>query len=330
MTSAPGGRRRVASVSLDLDDRWSYMKTHGDPAWQGYPSYLDRVCPRVLEFLQARGLKITFFIVGQDAAIEANRPVLRALAQAGHDIGSHSFNHDPWLHLYSEADLERELAAAETAIASATGVVPRGFRGPGFSMSDATLRVLKRRGYRYDATTFANILNPVARWYFLAHSRLDAAERERRKALFGSLADALRPIDPFLWKVGEGERLLELPVTTMPWLRLPIHMSYILYLARFSRVLARAYFSAALALCRLAGTEPSMLLHPLDFLGVEDGVGLEFFPGMDMPVRYKLAIVGETLDRLAAHYELITVGEHVTRIEARLASLDEIPLGASP
>jgi peptidoglycan-N-acetylglucosamine deacetylase len=321
--------KRVASVSLDLDNRWSYMKTHGDPAWQQYPSYLDRVCPRVLEFLRTRDLKITFFIVGQDAAIEANKPVLRALAQAGHDIGSHSFNHDPWLHEYSEADLERELASAEAAIESATGVLPRGFRGPGFSMSKATLKVLKRRGYRYDATTFANILNPVARWYFLARSRLDAAERKRRKALFGSFSDALRPIDPFLWKVGEGERLLELPVTTMPWLRLPIHMSYILYLAGYSRLLARAYFHIALTLCRLAGTEPSILLHPLDFLGVEDAVGLEFFPGMNMATHYKLQIVGETLDMLAAHFQLVTMEEHVRRVEERLSLLDEVPIEAS-
>jgi peptidoglycan-N-acetylglucosamine deacetylase len=23
----------IASLSLDLDNKWSYMKTHGDPGW---------------------------------------------------------------------------------------------------------------------------------------------------------------------------------------------------------------------------------------------------------------------------------------------------------
>jgi peptidoglycan/xylan/chitin deacetylase (PgdA/CDA1 family) len=57
-----------ASVSLDLDNRWSYLKTHGDPSWTTYPSYLDAFIPRVLPILERRDWKITFFIVGQDGA----------------------------------------------------------------------------------------------------------------------------------------------------------------------------------------------------------------------------------------------------------------------
>ena len=48
------------------------MKTHGDSGWQSHPSYLDAVVPRVLEFLAARKLTITFFIVGIDAAKARN------------------------------------------------------------------------------------------------------------------------------------------------------------------------------------------------------------------------------------------------------------------
>src|SRR5690349_20621843 len=95
----------LASLSLDLDNKWSYMKTHGDEGWDRYPSYLDRVVPRVLEILAARNLKITFFIVGQDAALDSNRAALRAIADAGHEIGNHSFHHEPWLHLYSPEEV---------------------------------------------------------------------------------------------------------------------------------------------------------------------------------------------------------------------------------
>ena len=63
----------IASLSLDLDNKWSYMKTHGDAGWESFPSYLDLLVPRVLAFLKERNLKITFFIVGQDAALEKNR-----------------------------------------------------------------------------------------------------------------------------------------------------------------------------------------------------------------------------------------------------------------
>ena len=38
--------RPLASISLDLDDLWSYLKTHGDQSWPERPSYLDRFVPR--------------------------------------------------------------------------------------------------------------------------------------------------------------------------------------------------------------------------------------------------------------------------------------------
>ena len=50
--------RRHLSLSLDLDNLWSYMKTHGDPRWQAFPSYLDTVVPRFLGLLDRFSMKI--------------------------------------------------------------------------------------------------------------------------------------------------------------------------------------------------------------------------------------------------------------------------------
>jgi hypothetical protein len=304
-----------ASVSLDLDNKWSYLKTHGDAEWSDYPSYLDTVVPRILERLDAHALKITFFIVGKDAAIERNRVSLRAIADAGHEIANHSFNHDPWLHLFTEGELEQELENAETAILQATGKHPRGFRGPGFSLSTATLAVLARRGYEYDATVFPNVLNPLARAYFFWRSSLSREEKRRRSALFGSWREALKPVKPFKWDIA-GRSLTEIPVTTMPIFRIPIHLSYVIYLSKVSRRLALFYFWVGVSLCRLTGTAPSILLHPLDFLGREDDRDLRFFPGMDLDAGYKMDIVDRALRMLARHYRLVPMGEHVRSITA--------------
>ena len=142
------------SLSLDLDNKWSYLRTYGNDAWTGFPSYLDLVVPRILDFFAQRNIKITFFIVGKDAALERNRDAIASLAAAGHEIANHSFYHEPWLHLYSEADLDKDLQMAEEAIHRVTGIRVAGFRGPGYSLTETTLRVLKKRGYRYDATAF--------------------------------------------------------------------------------------------------------------------------------------------------------------------------------
>jgi peptidoglycan/xylan/chitin deacetylase (PgdA/CDA1 family) len=302
--------RPPASVSLDLDNQWSYMKTHGDAGWEAFPSYLDVVVPRVLEFLARRSLTITFFIVGQDAALEPNHRALASIAAAGHEIGNHSFHHEPWLHRYSREQVDAEIALAEEHIERATGRRPIGFRGPGFSVSPSVLDVLVRRGYRYDASTFPTFIGPLARAYYFMTSKLSPQELEQRKALFGAFREGFRPNRPYLWRTQAGE-LLEIPVTTMPLLRLPMHVSYLLYLGGASKALARAYFRSALALCRLSGTQPSLLLHPLDFLGRDDDTAaLAFFPGMQLSSAVKLELVSMALDELSLHYDLVTMSRH--------------------
>jgi hypothetical protein len=304
----------AASLSLDLDNLWSYLKIHGDPGWESLPSYLDVAVPRVLAFLAERELRITFFVVGQDAAQEENREALASLAAAGHEIGNHSFHHDSWLHLYSEAEIDEELARAEEAIVHATGRRPAGFRGPGFSLSEATLRVLARRGYHYDASTLPTFLGPLARAYYFRTAGLTEEERRRRSALFGTWSEGLRPIRPYRWRIGDG-RLLEIPVTTLPLFRTPIHLSYVLYLDLISPALGSLYFKTALRLCRWAGIQPSILLHPLDFLGEDDTDALSFFPAMRRPSAWKLARVSEHLATLAARFEVMPLGEHAERLE---------------
>lgn len=301
-----------ASLSLDLDNQWSYMKTHGDKGWESHPSYLDVVVPRILDFLTERGLRISFFIVGQDAALEKNRSALASISAAGHEIGNHSFRHEPWLHLYTAGELEQELRQAEDAIEAATGVRPRGFRGPGFSLSEGTLEMLQRRGYDYDATVFPNLLNPLARAYLFSTSKLTPEEKEQRNALFGTWKDAFRPVKPFQWKLSRGQ-LLEIPVTTLPGLKVPMHLSYLIYLAKFSRIAARTYLRFALGVCRMTGTRPSLLLHPLDFMGREDCAALAFFPGMDLARDEKLEIMAELFEILMARCEIVTMGEHAQR-----------------
>lgn len=306
----------IASLSLDLDNQWSYQKTHGDPGWQDYPSYLDLVVPRVCKMLEERGMTITFFVVGQDAVDPANREALASLAAAGHEIGNHSFRHEPWFHLYSEAEIDAELARTEDVLEDVTGQRPVGFRGPGFTLSESTLQVLTRRGYRYDCSTLPTWIGPLARAYYFMTAELTEEEKHERKLLFGTLAEGLRPLRPYRWKAGERP-LLEIPVTTMPLFKVPIHVSYILWLGAYSPSLANFYFDRALDLCRLTGVEPSILLHPLDFLGGDDVQELAFFPAMNLAGEEKCERAGRCLDRLAKFFDVVPMRDHAASLELR-------------
>ena len=108
--------------------------------------------------------------------------------------------------------------------------------------------------------------------------------------------------------------ILEIPVTTMPIFRVPFHISYILYLSTISPILALAYFQIALALCRLTQTQPSLLLHPLDFLSNEDIQELSFFPAMGLPTRKKISLVGKLIDTFCRQFIVVPLKEHVYHI----------------
>lgn len=308
---------QMASISLDVDDLWSYLKTHGDPSWASRPSYLDRFIPRALEAMERNRLTCTFFLVGTDAGRVAGTSLLRSVTDAGHTVGNHSYEHEPWLHLYSDRQLEADISQAEEAIRVATGQRPRGFRGPGFSWSPALLELLAARGYRYDASTFPTFMGPLARTYYFWTARLSREEREQRRALFGSFRDGFRPNRPYRWALAGGKGLLEIPVTVMPILRAPFHLSYLLYLSRRSEAGMMLYLRAALSACRATGIEPSFLLHPLDLLGGDEVPALSFFPGMHITSAEKARHFDRVMTTLKRIFRVVDLDTHATALLER-------------
>ena len=300
----------IASLSLDLDNKWSYMKTHGDAGWETFPTYLDVVVPRSLEFLKERNLKITYFVVGQDAAREENFNAIRQISDAKHEIGNHSFNHEPWLHLYSKEQLVEEFERTENALEKVTGQRTVGFRGPGYSLSPTVLEVLAERNYEYDCSTLPTYIAPLARaYYFFKSPEMSEEEREKRKKLFGKFSDGFQSLKPYKWRIGE-KSLVEIPVTTLPVFKTPIHVSYVIYLSTFSKTLARNYWKTAIEMCRMSGTQLSLLLHPLDFLSGDDAPELKFFPAMNLPVGEKLEFLSEIIDAFTDKFEVVNMREH--------------------
>ncbi len=307
--------KQIASLSLDLDNQWSYMKTSGDAAWESYPSYLDVCVPRILKFLKERDLPITFFIVGKDAELEKNHESIAKLSNAGHEIANHSFRHEPWLHLYSKEELVEEFEKTEEAIKKVTGQLTKGFRGPGFSLSPAVLEVLAERNYEYDCSTLPTYIAPLARAFFFFKSpNVSDEEREKLKKLFGKFSDGFQSLKPYTWEIGD-KKLTEIPVTTLPIFKTPIHASYVVYLSTFSKFAARNYWKTALKMCKLTGVQPSLLLHPLDFLSGEDVPELKFFPSMNLSLDKKLQFINEMLDAYAKEFEVVDMQTHVKAVQ---------------
>jgi peptidoglycan/xylan/chitin deacetylase (PgdA/CDA1 family) len=299
----------LASLSLDLDNLWSYMKTHGDPGWETFPSYLDTFIPLVLDVLAEMNLKITFFIVGRDAALEKNHYALKMLTDRGHEVGNHSFNHDPWLHLYPKDQIKNEILEAERHIQQVTGQKPIGFRGPGFCWSSEILEVLVENGYLYDASRLPTFIGPMARAYYFWKSDLTKEEKEKRNKLFGSFKEGLKPVKPYHLKISNGNKILEIPVTTIPFFKTPFHLSYLIYLNRYSQILMSVYLHMAIQMCRMTGTMPSFLLHPLDLIGGDILKKLIFFPGMEVKTEQKISLFKKIISCLSDHFQLFNMSK---------------------
>jgi hypothetical protein len=263
------------------------------------------------------GMRITFFVVGCDADRDENAGAIRSLTDAGHEVGNHSYEHEPWLHLYGAAQIDEELARAEDAIERVTGRAVDGFRGPGYSWSPLLLETLVQRGYRFDASTLPTWIGPLARRYYFSSARLTPEQRVERAALFGDWGNGRWPNRPYMWDLESGQRLLEIPVTVFPGLRTPFHFSYLLWLSRYSERVMWLYLKSALAWCRRTNTEPSVLLHPLDVLGPDVSPALRFFPGMDLGTDRKVALLRRVLATIRESFTIVTMGEHATSLSSR-------------
>ena len=196
--------RPLASVSLDVDNLWSYLKTHGDAGWESRPSYLDAFFPPLLDALDELGLRITFFCVGVDAAQPGNRRAFQSLISRGHEVGNHSFQHEPWLHLYPrdrlEADIVRGGGRARPGNRSPTDRVPRA----GLQLESRSPRGIGGPRIPLRRINAADLHRPARPGVLLLDRTPHPAQRAERKQLFGSFRDGLRPVKPYRWSLSGG------------------------------------------------------------------------------------------------------------------------------
>ena len=292
-------------LSIDMDNQWSYMKTHGDSGWDKYPSYFKVLIPTVIELLQEMEIPITFFLVGKDLEDDENVKAVEKITSNNYTVANHSFKHEPWMHTYNYDEINKEIQKTDYLLKNITGQKAIGFRGPGFSFSTDLFKVLIDNNYKYDASTLPTFIGPLARLYYFKTAKLSKEEQNKRKLLFGRATEGFRKNRPHMKKVEKDKRILEIPVTTYPIIRSPIHLSYLIYLYRVDIKLLNLYLDSAIFFLKTFCIPISFLLHPLDFLGGDSVKSLEFFPGMDLNTKEKLAVVQHVLKRLNQNFQIV-------------------------
>lgn len=98
---------------------------------------------RLLEVLARHEVEATFFMIGR--FVRQHPEIARAVAQAGHVIGNHTFTH-PLLIFQSAAQTRLELLDCRAALADAIGEHSNLFRPPFGGRRPATLRIARELG----------------------------------------------------------------------------------------------------------------------------------------------------------------------------------------
>jgi len=96
--------------------------------------------PRLLDILAERGVKATFFLVGQFA--EQESALARSIANAGHAVGNHSWSH-PDLSLSETHRVREELARTKETLEQITGKRVHLFRPPFGARRPRVLRIAR-------------------------------------------------------------------------------------------------------------------------------------------------------------------------------------------
>jgi peptidoglycan-N-acetylglucosamine deacetylase len=254
----------LLSISVDLDQIEHYRAIHGLADTSADNLVFERAVPRLADWARQRGIPLTWFVVGKDLSLAANAEAVAGLARAGDELGCHSYSHAYDLIRRPASEMRREIEAGVAAIKRVSGGEVRGFRAPGYAVSDTLLALLSEAGITYDSSVF-----PCPAYYALkvaAIARMSARGKESRAIV--DAPDALRaPTRPYrvgrpYWSRGSG--LWEIPIQVTRGARLPF----------IGTALTMAGPMGARLLARGVVGEPfvNLELHAIDALDQHDGL----------------------------------------------------------
>ncbi len=312
----------TGALTIDVDALRCYRDIHGLPPRDDEEDPIfTRALPRFLALLDALGKKGTLFVVGRDLKTPAHAKAIRDAARAGHEIASHSYEHDYRLSRLPAVRIALDLEAADDVIERVSGKRPAGFRAPGYNQSEALMDALDERGYAYDSSFFPT---PA---YFAARALAIGLYRARRRSsrsLVGDVREFASPRAPFVPAVGarfrpakDGERsrrFVELPMGTaarLPWLGTTLALA--------NDLVGEALTRAALS----RDDVPAVLeLHAIDFLSDEDGTEPELVraqPDLRVPLADKLRRLEKAMALVVERREVLPLVELAARAQASRA-----------
>ena len=145
----------VNAITVDVEEYFHATEVQEavcETDWKSLPSRLRPQVHTILELFEEKNLKGTFFILGWVA--ERFPSLIREIADAGHEIACHSHAHR-LVYQLSPAEFRVDTRLAVAAIQSASGISPRIYRAPSYSITRQSLwalDILIEEGFTHDSS----------------------------------------------------------------------------------------------------------------------------------------------------------------------------------
>ncbi len=145
----------INGLSVDVEEWFQVGAFEGvidRASWDSLGSRVERNCDQILAMFDAAGVKGTFFTLGWVA--ERHGALIRRIADAGHEIASHGWDHARVFTLDRQRFAD-DLTRSRKALEDASGTRVSGYRAPSFSIDQRTPwahAVLAEAGYAYSSS----------------------------------------------------------------------------------------------------------------------------------------------------------------------------------
>lgn len=120
-------------------------------SWDSRESRVVANTRRILDLLDAHGVRGTFFVLGWVA--EREPALIRDIAARGHEVASHGYGHD-LVYGQSPEVFRTDIRRAKHLLEDITGQRVLGYRAPSFSITEQALQILRDEEHLYDASFF--------------------------------------------------------------------------------------------------------------------------------------------------------------------------------
>ena len=119
-------------LTFDIEDWYNHDDYSRDFAWEKHEVRIYEGTDKILSALYEKGLKGTFFCVGWIA--EHHPQVIRDIANAGHHLGCHSYQHELATR-FTREEFKEDTYKAKCLIEDVAGCKVDAFRVPSFSIT---------------------------------------------------------------------------------------------------------------------------------------------------------------------------------------------------